>query len=143
MDLIEGVFTRLGLRLTFAREIMRHCGVDEILQGRLIDRVAFVDVDGAPDIPLEAGVDRPVGSFNAAPLANVILTALLKIVVKGKILVRSQVRRCNCSTLEWSDNRRRQRLSVKTRSWEKALATIIPKPLSRNRSSRDSKITHG
>ena len=30
---------------------------DEILQGRLIDLVAFVDVDGAPDIPVEAGVE--------------------------------------------------------------------------------------
>jgi hypothetical protein len=46
-----------GLRLDFALEIQRHCGADEILQGRLIDLVAFVDVDGAPDISLEAGVE--------------------------------------------------------------------------------------
>src|SRR5215467_5044599 len=44
-------------RLTFALEIERHCSADEILQGRLIDLVAFVDVDGAPDIPFEAGVE--------------------------------------------------------------------------------------
>ena len=48
---------RLGLRLTLAVEIKRHCSADEILQGRLIDLVAFVDVDGAPHIPVEAGVE--------------------------------------------------------------------------------------
>jgi len=48
---------RLGLRLALALEIERHGSADEILQGRLIDLVAFVDVDGAPDIPLEAGAE--------------------------------------------------------------------------------------
>ena len=43
-----------GLRLALAHEIERHGSADEILQGRLIDLVAFVDVDGAPGIPLEA-----------------------------------------------------------------------------------------
>src|SRR6266704_1400647 len=42
-----------GLRLALALE--RNCSADEILQGRLIDLVAFVDVDGAPGIPVEAG----------------------------------------------------------------------------------------
>jgi hypothetical protein len=46
-----------GLRLALAHEIERHCGADEILQGRLIDLAAFVDVDGAPGIPVEAGVE--------------------------------------------------------------------------------------
>jgi len=46
-----------GLRLALAFEIERHCSADEILQGRHIDLVAFVDVDGAPDIPVEAGVE--------------------------------------------------------------------------------------
>src|SRR6266850_6630910 len=46
-----------GLRLTLALEIERHCSADEILQGRLIDLVAFVAVDGTPDIPVEAGVE--------------------------------------------------------------------------------------
>ena len=48
---------RLGLRLTLPHEIERHCSADEILQGRRIDLVAFVDIDGAPDIPIEAGVE--------------------------------------------------------------------------------------
>jgi len=48
---------RLGLRFVLALEIERHCSADEILQGGLIDLVAFVDVDGAPDIPVEAGVE--------------------------------------------------------------------------------------
>ena len=46
-----------GLRLALALQIERHCSADEILQGRLIDLVAFVDVDGAPGIPVEAGVE--------------------------------------------------------------------------------------
>ncbi len=44
--------------LAFALEIERHRGADKILQRRLIDFVAFVDVDGAPDIPVEAGVEQ-------------------------------------------------------------------------------------
>jgi hypothetical protein len=55
----------------------RHCSADEILQGRLIDLVAFVDVDGAPAFPSRLELNRPDGSFNAAPLGNVILTAFL------------------------------------------------------------------
>ena len=35
--------------------IERHCGVDEILQGRLIDLVAFVDVEGAPEMVRPGG----------------------------------------------------------------------------------------
>ena len=46
-----------GLRVALALEIERHCGADEILQGSLIELVAFVDIDGAPDIPVEAGVE--------------------------------------------------------------------------------------
>jgi hypothetical protein len=49
-----------GLRLALGcleLEIKRHCSADEILQGRLIDLLAFVDVDRAPDIPVEAGVE--------------------------------------------------------------------------------------
>ena len=68
---------RLGLLLVLALEIERHCSADEILQGRLIDLVAFVHVDGAPDIPAEVELNRPEGSLSAAPLANVILTTFL------------------------------------------------------------------
>ena len=48
---------RLGLLLVLALEIERHCSADEILQARLIDLVALADVDGASDIPIEAGVE--------------------------------------------------------------------------------------
>ena len=51
---------RLGLRLVLALKIERRCRADETLQGRLIDLVAFVDVDGAPGIPVEAGVEEGV-----------------------------------------------------------------------------------
>ena len=44
-----------GLRLGL--KIQRHCSADEILQGRLIDFVAFAEIDGAPDIPVKAGVE--------------------------------------------------------------------------------------
>ena len=46
-----------GLRLALDHEIDRHCRADETLQGRLIHLVAFVDVDRAPDIPVEARVE--------------------------------------------------------------------------------------
>ena len=44
------------LSLTLEMEIERHCSADKFLQRRFIDPLAFVDVDGAPDIPIEAGV---------------------------------------------------------------------------------------
>jgi len=55
---IRLVVTRLPeLWLAFALEIERHCSADQILQGRFIKLVAFVNIDGAPDISLEAGVE--------------------------------------------------------------------------------------
>ena len=45
----------LGLRLGL--EIEGDGSADEILQGCFIDLVAFVEVDGAPDIAFEAGVE--------------------------------------------------------------------------------------
>ena len=54
---LGGGSARLRLCLALALEIERHGRADEILQGRFIDLVALVDVDGAPDTPLEAGVE--------------------------------------------------------------------------------------
>src|SRR5437588_4207106 len=68
---------RLGLRLVLALEIERHCGADEILQRRLIDLVAFVDVDGAPDIPLEAGVEQTRRVFQRSSLGKSHLDGVL------------------------------------------------------------------
>ena len=48
---------RLAVLLALALEIEGHGSADEILQGRLIDLVGLVDVDGAPDIAVEAGVE--------------------------------------------------------------------------------------
>ena len=45
------------LWLALAYEIERHSIAEAFLQGRLIDIVSFVNVDGAPDIPVEAGVE--------------------------------------------------------------------------------------
>src|SRR5215831_13596444 len=47
---------RVGLGLAFYIE--RHGSADEFLQSSFIDHVAFVDVDGAADISLEAGVEQ-------------------------------------------------------------------------------------
>ena len=41
----------------WAAEIERNRGTDEFLQGRLIDIVAFVDIDSAPRIAVKAGVE--------------------------------------------------------------------------------------
>ncbi len=45
------------LRLALALEIECHCRADEIVQGGLIDLLSFVDVDGAPNIPVEARIE--------------------------------------------------------------------------------------
>ncbi len=45
------------LRLALCHKVERHRGADEILQGGLVDLVAFVNVDSAPDIAVEAGVE--------------------------------------------------------------------------------------
>ena len=47
----------LRLRPVFAFQIERYCRANEFLQGGLIDLVAFVNVDSAPDIPREARVE--------------------------------------------------------------------------------------
>jgi hypothetical protein len=52
---LEWGFSRLPFAL--ALEIERDCRADEIFQGRLINLDAFVDVDGAPDITFEAGIE--------------------------------------------------------------------------------------
>lgn len=55
---LAGRMPGLWLGLTLALEIERHCGAYEILQGRLIDLIVFVDVDGASDISFETGVEE-------------------------------------------------------------------------------------
>ena len=57
---------RLALH-ALALEIERHGSADQILQGRLIDLVAFVEVDGAPDIPFEAGVEEAFRVLKRSP----------------------------------------------------------------------------
>ena len=46
---------RLGLALGL--KIQGHGFADQILQGRLVDPVAFVDIDGAPHVPFETRVE--------------------------------------------------------------------------------------
>jgi len=58
MKLVGPLARSPALRLALALEIERHCSADGILQGRLIGLVAFLDVDGAPGIPIEAGVEQ-------------------------------------------------------------------------------------
>src|SRR5215469_1766748 len=47
---------RSGLLFVLALEVEGHGSANEILQGRLLDLVAFVDVNRTPDIPPETGV---------------------------------------------------------------------------------------
>lgn len=47
----------LWLGVALAHEIERHCGADEILQRCPIELVAFMDVDGSPDIPVQTGIE--------------------------------------------------------------------------------------
>src|SRR5207302_6443233 len=47
----------LGLGFVLGLEIQRDRSANQILQGGLIDLVAFVDIDGALHISLEAGVE--------------------------------------------------------------------------------------
>ncbi len=47
-----------GLRLALGGKIERHRRADEILQSRLMDFVAFMDIDGPPDIPVETRVEQ-------------------------------------------------------------------------------------
>ena len=47
-----------GLGFGRARAIERHGSADESLQGTHVDLVAFVDVDRAPDVSIEAGVEQ-------------------------------------------------------------------------------------
>jgi len=54
-DLPRSPGLRLALALVLEIDIERHGGADEILQRGLIDPVAFVDINGAPDVPLQAG----------------------------------------------------------------------------------------
>ncbi len=48
-------------RLGLALEIELNCSADELLQGGLIDFVAFADVDGAPDLSFVALVEGTSG----------------------------------------------------------------------------------
>src|SRR5262249_56538078 len=61
-----------GYRLScaFRMEIERYCSADQTLQGRLINLVAFVDVDGAPDVPFETGVEYAGRVFQCSSLGK-------------------------------------------------------------------------
>ena len=45
-------------RSSFALKIQRQGCSNEVLQRGLVDLVALVDVDGAPDFPIKAGVEQ-------------------------------------------------------------------------------------
>jgi hypothetical protein len=68
---------RLGLWLVVALEIERHGGADEILQGRHMDLSPSWMSMARLTFPSRLELNRREGSFNAAPLANVILTTFL------------------------------------------------------------------
>src|ERR1700710_1487848 len=53
----------LRLRLVLTLGIELYCGAYEGFQGGLIDLISFTDVDSAPDIALEAGVEQTGGDL--------------------------------------------------------------------------------
>jgi len=66
-----------GLRLALDHEIERHCGADEILQAASSTLSSSWMSMARLTFPSRLELNRRAGSFNAAPLANVILTAFL------------------------------------------------------------------
>src|SRR5690606_39007236 len=52
----EGRLRRRGG--TLALPVQRNGGTDQVLERGLVDLLPFTDVDGAPDFPLEAGVEQ-------------------------------------------------------------------------------------
>lgn len=74
----------LGLRLFLARQVERHGSADKFLQSRFVYQFIFVDIDRAPDLSIEAGLNREDRSSNAAPLAK----------VSRRFCVSRQYRRC-------------------------------------------------
>ncbi len=58
MNLLGPLTTRPpGPDLTIGRQVERHRVADEISQGRHINLLPFMNVDGSPDIPVKAGVE--------------------------------------------------------------------------------------
>src|SRR2546422_9814641 len=53
----------LGGRSLPAGNVQRHGRADERLQGRRVDLLALVDVDGSSRVPIEAGVEEAGGGL--------------------------------------------------------------------------------
>src|SRR3954466_7307200 len=51
-----------------ARQVQRHGFTNEVLQCVVVDRVVLLDVDGTPDLPLEAGVEQTRGIAHSGTL---------------------------------------------------------------------------
>src|SRR5262249_60435023 len=58
----------LRLRRALALQIQRHGRADQLLQRRLVQLLALADVDGAPRVPLEAGVEQTRGILQRCAL---------------------------------------------------------------------------
>ena len=73
---LAGARFRLGPAVAWAAldrlalKVQRDCRSDEVLQGGLIQLVVFVYVDGAPDIPLQAGVEESRGVVQGGALGK-------------------------------------------------------------------------
>jgi GTP-sensing pleiotropic transcriptional regulator CodY len=76
---VDGAF-----RLTLADEIERHCRTDEILQAAASTLSPSWRSMARRIFPSRLELNGPEGSFNAAPLANVILTTLLYVSPVGR-----------------------------------------------------------
>ena len=59
-----------GLWLALALKIVLNSCTDEIFQSCFVNLLAFVDIDGAPDIAVEAGVEQTGGVFQGSPFGK-------------------------------------------------------------------------
>ena len=55
----------------------RHRGPDQLLEGGLVELLAFANVDGSARVPLETGVEQLLGSGREAPRKKVSFTTCL------------------------------------------------------------------
>src|SRR5262245_42425245 len=66
----ESAASALGGRSLPAGNVQRHGRADERLQGRRVDLLVLVDVDGSSHVSIEAGVEEPGGVLQGGALGE-------------------------------------------------------------------------
>lgn len=76
-------------------DIERHGRADQRLESLLVDLVAFVEIDGAPGIALEAGIEQALGVFAPAFFLAAVTVFLMN---RSRIGVEENAR---CAMVHW------------------------------------------